>query len=164
MDVAIIADSHIPSRAHRLPEPFCELIGSADHVVHAGDFDSQSALADVRDLAPALTAVSGNVDPQLGLPAVAAVELGGVEFVVTHGTGPPRGYEERVAETAREHADRGEPVAVAGHTHEVEDTTHDGVRILNPGSVTGASPASRTTMLTASVADGTLEVELHEHD
>jgi putative phosphoesterase len=162
MEVAIVADSHIPSRAQRIPEPFRERIRAADHVLHTGDFDSDGALADVKDLAPALTAVSGNMDPRLSLPAVATVALGGVEFVLTHGTGSPRGYEKRVAGTARDHADTDNPVAVAGHTHEVLDTTHGDVRILNPGSVTGARPASRPTMLTATAEDGRLDVELHE--
>jgi hypothetical protein len=163
MQVALISDTHIPSRARRLPDPFRDRIRSADTVVHAGDFDSESALADVRHLASELIAASGNTDPQLGLPAVATAERGGVEFVVTHGTGPSRGYERRVAETARDHARTDDPVAVAGHTHEALDTTRDGVRILNPGSATGASPADRTTMLTATVAGGSLDVELHEH-
>jgi len=159
-EVAIVADSHIPSRAQRIPGPFRERIRAADHVLHAGDFDSGGALADLRDLAPALTAVSGNMDPQLGLPAVASAELGGVEFLLTHGTGSSRGYEGRVAGTVRDHADTDDPVAVAGHTHEVLDTTHGGVRMLNPGSATGARPASRPTMLTAT-ADGGLDVEVH---
>ncbi len=162
MDLAIVADSHIPSRADRIPEPFRERIRRADRVIQAGDFDSESVLADTRDLASALTAVSGNMDPVLGLPSVATVETGGVSFVVTHGTGSPRNYEERVAGIAREHADAPDPVAVAGHTHELLETTHDGVRVLNPGSVTGAPPASRTTMMTATVADGDLTVEVHE--
>jgi putative phosphoesterase len=162
MNVAIVADSHIPSRASRIPEPFRERIRGADHVIHAGDFDSENALADARDLAPALTAVSGNMDPRLGLPSVATVELGGVSFVVTHGTGPPGNYEQRVAGIAREHADSPDPVAVAGHTHQLLETTRDGVRVLNPGSVTGASPARRTTMMTAGVAGGDLTVEVHE--
>jgi putative phosphoesterase len=161
MEVAIIADTHIPSRARRMPESFRERVREADHVIHAGDFDSESALADCRDLAGEFTAVAGNMDPHIGLPAVATVELGGVEFVVTHGTGSPRGYERRVAATARDHAE-GDPVAVAGHTHELLDATHDGVRILNPGSATGAPPASRPTMLTATAADGTLDVAVHE--
>ncbi|MFC7131978.1 MULTISPECIES: metallophosphoesterase family protein [Salinibaculum] len=162
MDVAIISDSHIPSRAQRIPDPFRERVETADHVVHAGDFDSKGALADVRDLAPELTAVSGNMDPRVGLPAVETVELGGVEFVVTHGTGPKRGYKQRVADAVRDNASTDDAVGVAGHTHEVLDTTHDGVRLLNPGSVTGAAPASRTTMLTATVSGGTLDVTLHE--
>lgn len=163
MDVAIISDTHIPSRAQRMPDAFRERIERADHVVHAGDFDSEGTLANVKALAADLTAVAGNMDPRIGLPSVASVELGGVEFVVTHGTGSPRGYERRVATTVREHAETDDPVGVSGHTHEVLDTIHDGIRLLNPGSATGAAPASRTTMMTAEVEDGDLDIQLHEH-
>ena len=162
MEVAVISDSHIPSRAQRSPDPFRDRVADADHVIHAGDFDSKGALADIRDLAPALTAVSGNMDPRVGLPSVATVELGGVEFVVTHGTGSKHGYESRVANTVREHAETDGAVGVAGHTHEVLDTVHDGVRLLNPGSATGASPASRATMMTVTVEAGEMRAEVHE--
>jgi putative phosphoesterase len=161
MQVAIVSDTHIPSRAQRIPGAFRERLREADHVVHAGDFDSKGTLADVRDLVPALTAVSGNMDPRVGLPAVATVELGGVSVVVTHGTGSHHGWYDRVATTVREEAD--EPrVGVAGHTHEVVDTVHDGVRILNPGSATGAAPAERTTMMTAEIVEGEIDVSAHE--
>jgi putative phosphoesterase len=161
MQVAIISDTHVPSRAERIPDEFRERIRTADHVLHAGDFDSKGALADQRDLAPAMTAVRGNMDRAVGLPAVATADLGGVTFVVTHGTGPSRGWRDRVADATRGEAE--EPrVGVAGHTHEVVDTKHRGVRLLNPGSATGAAPADRTTMLTAEVSDGELDVTVHE--
>lgn len=162
MQVALISDTHIPSRATEIPEEFEQRIRSADHVIHAGDFDSEGALANQRELAPEMTAVSGNMDPRAGLPAVATVERGGVEFVVTHGTGSPERWANRVASTVREHASTETAVGVGGHTHELEDTRHDGIRLLNPGSATGASPASRATMMTATVADGNLELEVHE--
>ncbi|WP_436902853.1 metallophosphoesterase family protein [Halovenus halobia] len=161
MEIAIVSDTHIPSREQSIPDAFQERIAAADHVVHAGDFDSKGALADMRELAPELTAVAGNMDPQVGLPDVASVELGGVEFVVTHGTGSPRGYERRVETAVREHADS-DAIGVAGHTHELLDTTHNGVRLLNPGSLTGAQPATRATMLTATAAEGDLSVTVHE--
>ena len=161
MDVALISDTHIPSRASRIPNPFRERIGAADHVVHAGDFDSEGALSNVRAMASRLTAVGGNMDPRIGLPERATVELGGVTFVVTHGTGSKRGYEDRVANIVRDEAGT-EAIGVAGHTHEVMDATHGGVRLLNPGSATGAAPAERATMMTATVADGAFEVTVHE--
>ncbi|WP_336336470.1 metallophosphoesterase family protein [Haloarcula brevis] len=161
MDVALISDSHIPSREHEIPPSFRERIEVADHVVHAGDFDSEGALADIRHMATGLTAVSGNVDPRLGLPDRATVELGGVTFVVTHGTGSHGGWADRVAAAVHEAAD-GSAVGVAGHTHEPTDTVYESVRLLNPGSVTGASPADRPTMLTVTVEDGALDVTRHE--
>ncbi len=162
MQVAIISDTHIPSRAQRMPEAFRERVTEADHVLHAGDFDSEGALADIKAMASELTAVAGNMDARTGLPSVASVELGGVEFVLTHGTGSKRGYESRVATTVREHAETDEPVGVSGHTHEVLDTTNEGIRLLNPGSATGAAPAEGTTMMTATVEHGDITVELHE--
>jgi len=161
MVVALISDSHIPSREHEIPPSFRERIEVADHVIHAGDFDSKGALADIRHMATELTAVSGNIDPQIGLPDRETVELGGVTFVVTHGTGSPRGWADRVARAVREEADSN-AIGVAGHTHELVDTVHEGVRLLNPGSVTGASPADRPTMMTATVENGTLDVTQHE--
>jgi len=162
MEVALVSDTHIPSRAQRIPDAFRRRIRDADHVIHAGDFDSEGAFADVRDLAGGLTAVSGNMDPRIGLPAVATVDLGGVEFVITHGTGSRRSYASRVATTVRSEAETDSPVGVSGHTHEVLDETVDGVRLLNPGSATGAAPASRRTMMTVGVTGGKLDVTVHE--
>lgn len=161
MDIALISDTHIPARASRIPDAFRERIEAADHVIHAGDFDSEGALSNVRALAARLTAVGGNMDPRIGLPDRATVDLGGVTFVVTHGTGSKRGYEDRVATIVNKEAG-GTAVGVAGHTHEVLDTTHGGVRLLNPGSATGAAPAERATMMTARVGDGELDVAVHE--
>ncbi|QLH76176.1 metallophosphoesterase family protein [Halosimplex rubrum] len=161
MELAVISDTHIPSRARGIPDAFRERIRAADHVVHAGDFDSEGTLADVRDLAPELTAVAGNTDPRVGLPERVTVEFGGVTFVVLHGTGPKRDWDDRVAAAVREEAD--EPrVGVAGHTHRVFDREVGGVRVLNPGSATGAAPADRATMLTVEAADGDLDVTVRE--
>lgn len=161
MELAVISDTHIPSRASRIPDTFRERIRAADHVVHAGDFDSEGTFADVRELAPELTAVAGNTDPPIGLPERVVVEFDGVTFVVLHGTGSKRDWAARVATAVREAAD--EPrVGIAGHTHKVFDRVIDGARLLNPGSATGAAPADRPTMLTVRTADGEIDVTVHE--
>ena len=161
--VAVISDSHVPERAEGLPDAFRERVAAADRVVHAGDFTDRETLEAVRDLAgDDLVAVYGNMDPRnLDLPAVETFEAGGVTFVVTHGTGDLETYEARVADVVREAAGEG-AVGIAGHTHEVLDDVVDGVRLLNPGSVTGADPAERATMLTLEVADGEVDVTVHE--
>jgi putative phosphoesterase len=160
MRLVVFGDTHVPSRATAIPDWVVDAVRDADHVVHTGDFDSASTYETVRDLAPDATAVAGNMDPpELDLPEVASFEREGVQFVVTHGTGPVDSYRERVLDVGREHdAD----VVVAGHTHEVVDDAVDGVRFLNPGSATGAAPATRTTYFEVDVADGSVEVTLHE--
>lgn len=169
MDVAILSDTHVPERAQRLPDWVRRRLGDAGHVIHAGDFVSQAAYTTVTELAGGagnvesrVTAVRGNMDTaELGLPGIATVDLGGVQFVVVHGTGPPSTWADRVSETVRDHGHSG-AIGVAGHTHEPTDLTVDGVRLLNPGSATGARPAERATMISATVQDGDLQVELIE--
>ena len=163
MEIALISDTHIPSRESQIPEPFEERIRNADHVIHAGDFDSEGTLSNIREMAAHLTAVAGNMDANFGLPQVATLKIGGVEFVITHGTGSPRGYEARLARAVEEHAETENAVAIGGHTHRLLDTDYEGTRLLNPGSVTGASPADHPTMLTLTVEDGTLDVDIHEY-
>lgn len=160
MQVVLVSDTHVKSRAPALPEWVRETVRSADHVIHAGDFDSRQAYEEIESLAPGLTAVGGNMDRSLGLPNVATVDLEDVRFVVTHGTGPDETYEERVAATVAEHADDGTTVGVSGHTHRVLDTRVDGYRLLNPGSATGAWPAQETTLMVASVTDGEVDVDV----
>lgn len=164
MRIAILSDTHIPSRADDLPEWVVGEIERAEHVMHAGDFDSRPSYDRVRALASDLTAIRGNLDPRdLGPNSVETVDLGGVRFVLTHGTGPLEGYLDRVASTVDKHAaDDGRTVGVSGHTHEVMDRNLDGYRVLNPGSATGATPAEIASMMTARVEGGEIEVELLE--
>lgn len=161
MDIGILSDSHIPSRASAIPGEFVELIESVDHVIHAGDFDSTTAYEQITNHATALTAVAGNMDHTLDLPTIASVELEGQEFVVTHGTGSISGYRSRVASLVRDQAASDRPIGVAGHTHDPLDTVVDGIRLLNPGSVTGADPAEQATMFTATIDGDTVAVDRH---
>ncbi|MFB6281045.1 MAG: metallophosphoesterase family protein [Haloferacaceae archaeon] len=163
VDIALFGDTHVPSRAPEIPGWVADRVRAADHAVHVGDFDSRAALERVRDLAGGegrLTAVRGNVDPPLDLPRVATLSRGGVTFVVTHGDGPPGSYRERVARRAREHGGP-DAVGVAGHTHEYLDARVDGVRVLNPGTATGAPPSVEASMMVATVADGAVDVTPH---
>lgn len=181
MDLALVSDSHVPSRADSIPEQFRELIADADETIHAGDFETRDTLEQFRSLTDELTAVYGNADgPELGLPAVAETTVGEYTFVVTHGmTNHPQAavrdatggsvmsgedWAQAVADTARVRTrswDGESVVGVGGHTHVVEDNVYDGVRVLNPGSVTGAAPADTASMFTVTVEDE-LDVTLHE--
>jgi putative phosphoesterase len=163
MQVAIVSDTHVPSRADRVPAWVADEIEAADHTLHAGDFDDVDTYERIVELADGeLTAVHGNMDPGgVDLPSVETVELDGVEFVLTHGTGDRAGYERRVARTVAEYGGE-DAIGVSGHTHEVMDRAVDGHRLLNPGSATGASPADRTTMMVAEVSGGEVAVTVRQ--
>lgn len=156
--LAIIADTHIPSRSSAIPRWVRTELKGADHVIHAGDFDSHDAYETVDGLAPDLTAVTGNADPDLPLPTVAAVEIEGQRFVVTHGTGSLDTYEERVTSTATEYDS--DAIAVAGHTHQLTDLRVNGTRLLNPGSATGVPPASEASMIICELEAGSIDVTM----
>jgi putative phosphoesterase len=160
--IAVFGDTHVPSRADEIPDWVCEEVAAADRVIHTGDFDSSDALETVQDLADGdLVAVAGNIDPDLGLPAVEVLEVGEVTLVVTHGTGDLDSYEERVAGIAREEGG-GDAIAVSGHTHAVTDTIVEGTRLLNPGSATGVAPATVETTFILEVTNGEIDLTHHE--
>ncbi|SFR50660.1 metallophosphoesterase family protein [Halogeometricum limi] len=164
VELAVVSDTHVPSRAAEIPEWVETRIRAADHVVHAGDFDSAAAYDRVVELAGGadnLTAVVGNIDPRtFDLPVTATLSVEDVQFVVTHGSGSREGYHERVAATVQEEGGEN-AVGISGHTHEPADEYVAGVRLLNPGSATGADPASETTMYTIVVDGADLTVTLH---
>lgn len=157
--IAVLSDTHIPDRAAQIPGAFLDALDRADRAIHAGDFTTARVLEKVRTTASGpLTAVSGNMDPaSLDLPDVAMVRVDDLALVVTHGTGPPRGYGGRIAAIAKERGGT-DAIGIGGHTHEMLDTTVDGTRVLNPGSATGARPAKRATMLRLEVDDGDVDV------
>lgn len=65
--IAIIADTHVPSRESALPEWVVDELERADHTIHAGDFASRQAYDRIVALANRnLTAVRGNTDSPTG--------------------------------------------------------------------------------------------------
>ncbi len=166
MEVAIVSDTHVPSRADRLPDWVADRVREADHTIHAGDFDSPAAYETVADLAgEEFTAVAGNMDPRsLDLPTVATVEVSGTTFVVTHGTSATdEEYHRTVAEAVSDEL-TGPGIAVAGHTHAVVDDDIEGIRFLNPGSATGADPANVATMMVVEILEGGVSVAVYVED
>lgn len=178
MEIAVLSDTHVPEQADAVPQSVRERVAAADHTIHAGDFGSHAAHETIREAADGLTAVFGNADPDdIALPRVDAVELGGVTFVVVHGivdlveraVSSSEGvvtddddWLDAVANVARARAGTDGVVGVGGHSHQVVDTTHEGVRLLNPGSATGVGPADGPTMLTVQVRDGQVSVTVVE--
>lgn len=163
MRVAIVADTHLPSRVQTMPDWIEDLLSGADRTIHAGDFDTPQAHFDVAVMAGGeLTAVVGNMDARLGLPRVATLDAGDVRFAVTHGDGhgTAAAYRRHLVEMARA---RDADIAVGGHTHRVLDEVIDGIRVLNPGSATGADPASAPTAMMVDCDAGDCTVTVH-HD
>ncbi|MFD3541126.1 metallophosphoesterase family protein [Streptomyces sp. NPDC058662] len=161
MRLLLTSDTHLPTRAKRLPGVLLDEIGRADVVIHAGDWIDEATLDLFEARAALLVAVHGNNDgPGLRerLPETARRELAGLRFGVVHETGAAAGREARCAQRFPDL-----DVLVFGHSHIPWDTTApQGLRLLNPGSPTDRRRQPFCTYMTVEVADGAIEdVTLH---
>jgi putative phosphoesterase len=161
MRLLLLADTHLPARAHDLPDEVWAAVDAVDLVVHAGDWVSVALLDQLEARAAAVLGCHGNNDGaelRRRLPEVARVELFGLRVAVVHETGPRTGRESRA--DARFPAD---DLIIFGHSHIPWDSvTPLGKRMLNPGSPTDRRQQPACTYMTATATDrGLLDVTLH---
>jgi uncharacterized protein len=146
--VAVIADTHMPRGARRLPDACVERLREADLVLHAGDFTTAAFLAELESLGPPVVGVHGNMDEpalQERLPPTRIVELEGARIGMVHIPGPEF---------------PGCDAIVYGHTHSPRLERAGGVWLLNPGSPTERRRAPGHSMLLLRIEDGEIEPEL----
>jgi hypothetical protein len=154
--IAVIADTHLPRGARRLPDRCVEIVQGADAVIHAGDFSNEGAFAEIAALGPPLIAVHGNVDePALraGLPESLEVELEGMSIAVLHDPGPRAGRAERLLTRFPDAR-----CVIYGHTHLPEHLRHGRRHLFNPGSPTERRRAPHRSMGVIEVGKGRLRL------
>jgi putative phosphoesterase len=160
MLIAVIADTHLPRGARRLPEACVERIATADLLLHAGDFCTLEVLRDLEAIGPPVVAVHGNVDSaelRRLLPAERIVEVGGARITLLHDAGPRTGRLDRMRRRFGDRAD----ALVFGHSHlPLHERADEGFQIFNPGSPTERRRAPAHTMGLARVQDGRIAFEL----
>lgn len=159
--IAVVSDSHVPTRAEKIPEEFREKMKEAELTVHAGDFAEKPVYNSIDEYGE-LVAVKGNCD-FFDLPNSETFEREGLTFGVYHGTGiTPRGDPETLAKIAK--TDLEADVLIHGHSHQEDMTKQEGVILLNPGSCTGVgggtSRSGNPTMMEIELEDGELEAQI----
>lgn len=155
--IGVVADTHCPEFADRLPERVGQILEGVDLILHAGDINEASTLTELGRIAP-VEAVRGDHDAALAsLPASREVTVQGKKIVVTHGQ-RSRWLEEPqtllwtlslgyfhphsgLARTLRRRFPSAD-VIVYGHTHRAHAETIDGVLLFNPGGVHQWNPAT----------------------
>jgi uncharacterized protein len=158
MEIAIIADTHMPKGNRRLPDACIERLKRADAIVHAGDFTRIAVLRGLES-SGRVFAVHGNVDDaelRALLPERLTIEEGDVRIGVIHDAGPARRRLDRL------HAWFPDADAVIfGHSHiPLHERAPDGFQIFNPGSPTERRRAPRHTMGRACIRHGAVTFEL----
>lgn len=156
--IAVISDSHIPSRAEKIPEKFWEKIEEANITVHAGDYAREETYNAVEEYSKKFYGVKGNCDffESEKLEQSHTFEAVGLKLGVYHGTGiSPRGHTPTLEKIADE--DLEVEVLINGHTHQQEIKKTDKALLLNPGSCTGvgggSSRPSNPTMMTIEITE-----------
>jgi len=142
--IALLADTHMPKGARRLPQRCAELIAGAEALIHAGDFLTVAVLKELEALCPVVHAVHGNVDEAIlrrSLPEALELTVGGRVLAVLHDAGPAHGRVERLRKRF--------PTADAvlfGHSHMPLHERDGDFQIFNPGSPTERRRAPRRSM------------------
>jgi uncharacterized protein len=158
MKIAIVADTHMPRGARRLPDGCVAWLRRAELIVHAGDLVRLEVLRQLESYGR-VVAVRGNVDDaavRALLPERATVDEGGIRIGLVHDAGPARGRLERLRTWFP-----GADAVVFGHSHiPLHERAGDGFQIFNPGSPTERRRAPQHTMGVAHVGDGEVTFEL----
>ena len=153
--IGVLADTHIPHRLDRLPVTVGRIFAGVDFILHAGDLDEVSVLAELGHIAPAV-AVRGNwhLHPpnrsSPHLPETVHLYLLDQHIVLTHGLSS-LGYGlilEFYARVLGQHARLNElmirnlhrrfrhaDVVIFGHPHHAEIRRIERTLFINPGAV-----------------------------
>ncbi|MBK1876604.1 metallophosphoesterase family protein [Pelagicoccus mobilis] len=125
-NIAVISDTH-----GTVPDRLLTHLSEADEIWHLGDVTRPDILIPIQNLGRPLIVVNGNCDPRGTWPETRQLEREGCTFHLQHR--PP-------------------PIAIPsndailfGHLHRPIDETMDGIRILNPGAITGPRHGSASS-------------------
>lgn len=132
MKILVLSDTHL-YRLEDLPNGVLRRLGSADLVIHAGDFDTYEFYSELKE-AIKLEAVAGNCDDfeiTQELPETAKLDVEGLRIGVTH---MPifDDFSDLVYKARELEVD----VMIFGHTHRPFLKKICDVVLLNPGSPT----------------------------
>ncbi len=155
MLAVVLADTHIPRRAKKLPEGLLAHLEHADLILHAGDLMDPGLLDTLAAYAP-VKAVRGNLDPpETGLPETLEFELDGAPIAMIHDSGPKKGRWRRMRRRFPEAR-----VIVFGHSHIPWLEDEDGLLLLNPGSPTDKRRQPDYTFALLRVENGSARAEI----
>lgn len=139
MRIAVISDTHYIPGMTKLPVDFWSMLQGVDGILHCGDIGDRTFYEDLALLAP-VTAVLGNNDGAVFgtmLPERRIVTVGAVRIGMFHGHrgAVPFGFRSEEVD-----------LLLCGHTHVPLEQVMDGIRVLNPGSVTRPRGGSLPSM------------------
>lgn len=144
--VLVLGDMHIPHRASAIPEKFKRMLvpNKMQHVICTGNLGSKENFDGLRDLAPHVHVVAGDMEfsgPQsAAFPETTVVTVGEFRIGVIHGHQiTPWGDHMALGAMRRK---LGCDILISGNTHINEVVEQEGFYHINPGSITGSFSAT----------------------
>ena len=137
MRILVLADTHIPIAAQKLPAKIEEEARRSDYCLHAGDMIEYSVFERLSQLTNTY-GVCGNMDDRSvidRLPQKQIIDIDGIKIGLTHGHGAPNKVIESLNKIfADDIADI--DIFVFGHSHIACNIERNGKIYFNPGSPT----------------------------
>ena len=158
MKILIVSDTHGRNNGYL---DLLEQSEKMDMVIHCGDVEGSEYL--ISESAGCRTViVQGNNDYFSDLPREMIVKLGKYKALVTHGHAyyVNMGYDHLVREARKRKVD----MVIYGHTHRPVITEENGIKVLNPGSLTYPRQEGRkyTYIIMEIDENGEIECTLHQ--
>jgi putative phosphoesterase len=135
--VGLISDTHIPTRAQKIPLEVFDIFKNAAYIVHSGDLVQLEVIDELEQIAPVI-AVHGNmdgIDIHEKLPPINSLKVYEWKIGIVHGSEDLFGR--KMHKTAEENKFN---VLVYGHTHRPSIKWENNVLLINPGSPTNPLP------------------------
>ncbi|MCJ8009330.1 metallophosphoesterase family protein [Lederbergia wuyishanensis] len=135
MKIVIIADTHMPKMAKKLPTRLVDELKNTDLILHAGDWQTLNLHEELMQYAP-VEGVAGNIDSEdlqnfFGKKKI--IKIGSYTIGLTHGDGKGKTTEKRALEMFK---DEQIDLLIFGHSHIPIMKKVGNVTIFNPGSPT----------------------------
>jgi hypothetical protein len=155
--IGVISDTHIPTRARKIPSEVFQIFQGAKYIIHAGDFVAPEAIGELEKIAP-VVGVKGNMDfPAIDFPEVNSLEVMGWRIGIIHDSFSPF----RMRKMKRVAEENNFNVLIFGHTHRPFIKKEGGVLFLNPGSPTNPL-LTKPSVAILKVSKNKIEAEIIE--
>lgn len=155
--IGVLSDTHIPRKAHRVPDAALRHFEGVELILHAGDLSTLAVVDQLAAYAP-VEAVQGNVEePEVvaALPITREIVIGGCAIGLVH----ILGERSRHAQNARAEFPAAR-VVVFGHSHIPYVEDNNGLFLLNPGSATDRRHQPACTIALLTIEDGIPRAEI----
>ena len=154
MKIVILSDSHGSKESLRYIRSSQE---DADLIIHCGD------ICLPKEYARGFIQVAGNCDDPSRYPLADLIELEGHRIVITHGhaffSGGNVNYDSLSKFARRNQCD----ILCFGHSHLYCDVMHEGVRLLNPGSISGNRDMTPPSYMIMHLSKDEVRIERKEY-